>query len=73
MSDVVKNHLTDETGAIIIKEYKEIFDEISKDSANSKIWISPLSSYAIYNSVSNKVFNLNLFNIVVYLYFKIYS
>ena len=44
---------------IRIKNYEDITGELeilSKD--NLKIWVSPFSSYAIYNAVTNKV-NLN--------------
>ena len=39
-----------------IKDYESILGEIRAASAAGKaIWVSPMSSYAVYDAVSNKV------------------
>ena len=45
---------------IRITDYEDITGELEELSQqNFKIWVSPFSSYAIYNAVTNKV-NLNI-------------
>jgi hypothetical protein len=45
---------------IKIKQYQEITTDLSLLSAkNTTIWVSPLSSYAIYNAVVNKDYLVN--------------
>jgi Xaa-Pro aminopeptidase len=51
MTDNLTRHLN----GVQIKDYNQITNDISQFSTkNKKIWISPMSSYAIYNAVTNK-------------------
>ncbi|RNA02064.1 Xaa-Pro aminopeptidase [Brachionus plicatilis] len=51
IKDSIKRHLD----GVLMKDYDQIIDEIKNYSSNEfKIWISPMSSYAVYDAVSNK-------------------
>jgi Xaa-Pro aminopeptidase len=51
-------YLKDGDVAVTIKNYQDVFKDLRQESADGKkIWASPLSSYAIYNSITNKVKN----------------
>ena len=52
LTNQLKQHLT----GIHFRDYELITTEVkSLSEADMKIWVSPSSSYAIYNSVSKKV------------------
>lgn len=46
----LKSHLN----GIKIADYDQIYSDLGSLSNSYKIWVSPMSSYAIYNAVSNK-------------------
>jgi hypothetical protein len=53
---------------IEINEYEKIFEDIHDlSSLNKKIWISPRSSFAIFNAASNpvkfKIFHFSILSI----------
>jgi hypothetical protein len=50
-NSVLKQHLD----GIKIEEYGKIFNDLGTLSNFYKIWVSPMSSYAVYNAVTNKV------------------
>jgi Xaa-Pro aminopeptidase len=55
-TDSLKEYLNSSGVAIAVKDYQTIFNDLSQISGDGKkIWASPLSSYAIYNSITNKV------------------
>ena len=55
ITDDLRKYLKDGNAEIILEEYQTVFSEVKQEADNNrKIWISPLSSYAVYNSVSNK-------------------
>ena len=52
IDSTIANHLS----GLEFKDYSKITDDITTFSnEGKKIWISPMSSFAIYNAVSNKV------------------
>jgi hypothetical protein len=54
ITDDLKVHL-DNT---VIRPYEKITDDIRQfTSQNKKIWVSPMSSFAIFNAVTNQVFS----------------
>ena len=60
LTDQLKTYLT----GIKIKNYEDITTDLKQYSdLKMKIWVSPHSSYAIYNAVTDKV-NLVLFVIL---------
>jgi hypothetical protein len=53
ITDQLKTHLT----GIQIKDYQSVFEDVTIFSRTKKVWVSPMSSYAIYKAVENKVLN----------------
>lgn len=52
LNDDIKQHLN----GVIFHEYDQILKVItSLSESGKKVWISPMSSYAVYNAVVNKV------------------
>ncbi len=52
----LRQYLNSSQYQVKIKEYQEIFNDLNEESnAGKKIWISSMSSYAIYDSIKNKV------------------
>lgn len=51
LTDALRKHLA----GFYFKDYTAIEDDITAASGSSVVWVSPMSSYAIYNAVSNKV------------------
>lgn len=52
LTDALRNHLA----GFQFKDYTAIESDITAASGSgSVVWVSPMSSYAIYNAVSNKV------------------
>jgi hypothetical protein len=48
--------IADHLSGLDIRDYTSITDDITTFSTEGKkLWVSPMSSYAIYNAVSNKV------------------
>jgi hypothetical protein len=57
----ITEKLRDYLKNIEIKDYNSITNDIAEFSADNKIiWVSPMSSYAIYDAVKNKVIPLLL-------------
>lgn len=51
----ITNNIKIHLNGIKINDYNQVFNDISQFSSQNKtIWISPMSSYAIYNAVTNK-------------------
>lgn len=52
----LRDHLKDGDNEVEIRPYQEIFEFLKQDTArnNRKIWVHT-ASYAIYNSIQNKV------------------
>ena len=56
ITDQLKTYLA----GVQIKDYQSIFEDVSTFSKNKIIWVSPMSSYAIYQAVVNKVCKFKL-------------
>lgn len=55
MDERLKEYLKDGNGEVSLKEYSTIFNAVQQDANdNKKMWVSPLSSYAIYSAIPNK-------------------
>lgn len=65
VTDSLKEYLTNGDVAVAIKKYQEVFQDLTQESSSGKkIWCSALSSYAIYNSITDKVIVDNLYHLL---------